>query len=114
MTKFLRAWAAAVGFASLTTPQSSAITSNSSSNFVAGSEHDSYSDEEEDPYAYDDEAERQEVATDLDMLPTLLVYKAGEIVHNWIRVDWEAEAWAKNGEKTIETNASSIEALLRG
>lgn len=24
------------------------------------------------------------------MLPTMLVYRAGELVHNWVRVDWEA------------------------
>jgi hypothetical protein len=24
------------------------------------------------------------------MLPTLLVYRDGELVHNWVRVDWEA------------------------
>jgi hypothetical protein len=24
------------------------------------------------------------------MLPTLLVYRDGQLVHNWVRVDWEA------------------------
>jgi hypothetical protein len=24
------------------------------------------------------------------MLPTLLVYRDGELVHNWVRVDWVA------------------------
>jgi len=24
------------------------------------------------------------------MLPTMLVYQNGELVHNWVRVDWEA------------------------
>jgi hypothetical protein len=23
------------------------------------------------------------------MLPTMLVYQSGELVHNWVRVDWE-------------------------
>jgi hypothetical protein len=27
---------------------------------------------------------------DLDMLPTMLVYRGGDLVHNWVRVDWEA------------------------
>lgn len=56
-------------------------------------------DEEEDPYAYsdkdtedyDDESEEQtEEDVDLDMLPTILVYRNGELVFNWVRVDWEA------------------------
>lgn len=25
------------------------------------------------------------------MLPTMLVYQDGELVHNWVRVDWEAD-----------------------
>lgn len=28
---------------------------------------------------------------DTDMLPTMLVYQDGELVHNWVRVDWEAD-----------------------
>lgn len=24
------------------------------------------------------------------MLPTILVYRSGQLVHNWVRVDWEA------------------------
>lgn len=24
------------------------------------------------------------------MLPTMLVYRSGQLVHNWVRVDWEA------------------------
>jgi hypothetical protein len=57
-------------------------------------------DDEEDPYADgigekpyyddDDDEEEQEEDVDTDMLPTLLVYRDGELVHNWVRVDWEA------------------------
>ncbi|KAI0069965.1 hypothetical protein K474DRAFT_1680516 [Panus rudis PR-1116 ss-1] len=28
---------------------------------------------------------------DTDVLPTLLVYRGGELVHSWVRVDWEAQ-----------------------
>lgn len=28
------------------------------------------------------------------MLPTLLAYRAGELVHTWVRADW---AWAADG-----------------
>jgi len=27
---------------------------------------------------------------DTDVLPTMLVYRSGQLVHNWVRVDWEA------------------------
>ncbi|KAF9259703.1 hypothetical protein L218DRAFT_981456 [Marasmius fiardii PR-910] len=41
----------------------------------------------EDSEEYDDEDN-----VDLDMLPTMLVYRDGELVYNWVRVDWEAKA----------------------
>jgi hypothetical protein len=40
--------------------------------------------DEEDPEEFDSDD------VDLDMLPTMLVYLSGELVHNWVRVDWEA------------------------
>ena len=39
-------------------------------------------DEDTEPFQDDD--------VDLDMLPTMLVYQNGDLVHNWVRVDWEA------------------------
>ena len=56
-------------------------------------------DDEDDPYGhgeeevktpYYDEEEYEEEDVDTDMLPTLLVHRDGELVHNWVRVDWEA------------------------
>ena len=59
-------------------------------------------DDEDDPYAYseketfedDDEGAEDDrdvdVEADLDVLPTMLVYRAGELEHTWVRVDWEA------------------------
>ncbi|OJA19060.1 hypothetical protein AZE42_09039 [Rhizopogon vesiculosus] len=91
-TKFLRARAAALGFASAGTSSSRKRRSNK----MPGR----FDDDEEDPYAdggdekaYDDdeeEDEEEEDGVDTDMLPTLLVYRDGELVHNWVRVDWEA------------------------
>ncbi|TFY74014.1 hypothetical protein EWM64_g9998 [Hericium alpestre] len=40
----------------------------------------------------EDEDEEDEDSVDTDMLPTVLVYRGGELVHNWVRVDWEAGA----------------------
>jgi len=37
----------------------------------------------------EDEEEEEEVEADPDVLPTMLVYKDGELERNWIRVDWE-------------------------
>jgi hypothetical protein len=37
----------------------------------------------------EDEEEEEEVEADPDVLPTILVYKDGELERNWIRVDWE-------------------------
>ncbi|KAG5645068.1 hypothetical protein DXG03_007158 [Asterophora parasitica] len=49
-------------------------------------------DDEDDPYGEkdDDEEDIDDDNVDLDMLPTMLVYRDGELVHNWVRVDWEA------------------------
>ena len=39
----------------------------------------------------EDEAEDlRDDDVDLDVLPTMLVYRNGELVFNWVRVDWEA------------------------
>jgi hypothetical protein len=37
-----------------------------------------------------DESDKDDV--DTDVLPTPLVYRDDELVHTWLRVDWEAEA----------------------
>ncbi|KAG6844916.1 hypothetical protein H0H87_002400 [Tephrocybe sp. NHM501043] len=79
-TKFLRARAAALGFA-----KKSSVTSHSSrSRYQDDDDDDSYGVEDEE----EDDVDEDNV--DLDMLPTMLVYRDGELVHNWVRVDWEA------------------------
>ena len=56
-------------------------------------------DDDDDPFAdgekdleYDGDGTEafQDDDVDLDMLPTMLVYQNGDLVHNWVRVDWEA------------------------
>ena len=91
-TKFLRAKASALGFAT---------TKSSSKSHKFGTPLKSLREEDEDKEEddgegfdekdkYDDEdSETDDV--DLDMLPTMLVYLNGELVHNWVRVDWEAD-----------------------
>ena len=90
-TKFLRARAAALGFASKGTSlkrYASPPPRGMPGRF--DDEDDPYGDGEEEvktPY-YDEEEYEEDV--DTDMLPALLVYRDDELVHNWVRVDWEA------------------------
>ncbi|KAJ7497515.1 thioredoxin-like protein [Mycena latifolia] len=92
-TKFLRARASALGFAS-----TGASSSSLSRVPQFGRTTRVREDEDEDPYdekdlGDDEEEEEEEIYdddVDLDVLPTMLVYRDGELVHNWVRVDWEA------------------------
>ncbi|KAJ7596079.1 hypothetical protein C8J56DRAFT_923996 [Mycena floridula] len=90
-TKFLRCRAAALGFAS------TAPSTSSSHGFSRPPRPSSRRNDDDDLFdekADDDNSENgddgDDDAVDLDMLPTLLVYRDGELVHNWVRVDWEA------------------------
>lgn len=86
--KFLRARAAALGFASLKTNKPKSVFTP---------QNRPRQDDEDDPYADGEKDIESEEAedfrdddVDLDMLPTMLVYQNGDLVHNWVRVDWEA------------------------
>ncbi|VDB92335.1 unnamed protein product [Peniophora sp. CBMAI 1063] len=89
-TKFLRVRASALGFA--TTPRKH----RSNGAFRRPARAIREVEEEDDPYGVpeDDGAgadeEDDDVDVDTDMLPTMHVYRGGDIVHNWVRVDWEA------------------------
>jgi hypothetical protein len=88
-TKFLRARAAALGFASTTSTtqvRTSGIQRLSRSNLQDRDYDDPY---DEDSEANEDGVTEDGDEVDLDMLPTMLVYRDGELVHNWVRVDWE-------------------------
>ncbi|KIY74333.1 hypothetical protein CYLTODRAFT_416177 [Cylindrobasidium torrendii FP15055 ss-10] len=87
-TKFLRCRASALGFAraapsaparSVTRPPRTIKEEDEDEDF---DEKDDLDDEDFDVSDDDD--------VDLDMLPTMLVYRDGQLVHNWVRVDWEA------------------------
>ncbi len=72
-----------LGFASL--------NKNKPKSRIARQDHD-----EDDPYLdaeNEDEDEAEDFRdddVDLDVLPTMLVYRNGDLVFNWVRVDWEA------------------------
>ena len=91
-TKFIRTRAGALGFASLSSRKPAARAS------VSARASRPSDDDEDDPYAYGDGnddvegpgSDFEDDDVDLDVLPTMLVYRDGELVHNWVRVDWEA------------------------
>lgn len=79
-TKFLRTRAGALGFASKGPSSSRNLRTTRKPPRIQ--EEDDERDEEDEDEEYDN--------VDLDVLPTLLVYRDGDLVHNWVRVDWEA------------------------
>jgi len=94
-TKFLRSRAAALGFASTSSGVAPPLTGSGTINTRHIDD-----DDKDDPYEdgtydeFDQDGGYLEVydedSVDMDMLPTMLVYRDGELVHNWVRVDWEA------------------------
>jgi len=106
--KFLRAKASTVGFA--TTPSSTApkraVPSLATKHSIRSGaireedEEDPYGEPEYNEQHHEDEGSEpdfdDEDNVDTDMLPTMLVYRGGDLVYNWVRVDWEA------GEAGIE------------
>jgi hypothetical protein len=91
-TKFLRARASALGFASIGGSSSSSrgIPQLARTTRVREDEADDPYDEKDLEDEEDEEEEIYDDNVDLDVLPTMLVYRDGELVHNWVRVDWEA------------------------
>ncbi|KAL1943015.1 hypothetical protein VTO73DRAFT_4686 [Trametes versicolor] len=99
-TKFLRARAGAIGFASSSgsKPSAGPVSSLNASRLMSQrrgvptrrDDHSDDEDEDEDDERGDaDQWEDDEV--DTDVLPTLLVYRGGDLAHSWVRVDWEAK-----------------------
>ncbi|SRR5258708_2667504 len=101
-TKFIRCRASAIGFAlnskakprSLRPPSSTYLSkSRTSPRFAHQNDDDPYGSDTDEPTVIDalnNDEEEEEEDVDTDMLPTILVYRSGQLVHNWVRVDWEA------------------------
>jgi hypothetical protein len=89
-TKFLHARASALGFAST----SSDSRQPPPPSRIRSADQDDEDDDTNEKYLDEEEIEFADSHADVDtdMLPTMLVYRAGELVHNWVRVDWEAGA----------------------
>ncbi|KAG9097146.1 hypothetical protein FS749_006972 [Ceratobasidium sp. UAMH 11750] len=80
-TKFVRTRASAIGFAAL-----SSGASLSTFDPRVAPRHPVTDDDDENEGG----AVEPAIEVDTDMLPTLLVYRAGQLEHTFIRVDWEA------------------------
>jgi hypothetical protein len=89
-TKFLRAKASTLGFATTKSSSKSRKFGTPLKSLREEDEEDDEEFEEKDKYDDEDSEGFDSDDVDLDMLPTMLVYLNGELVHNWVRVDWEA------------------------
>lgn len=79
-----------MGFASLKTKGPQVGPSRRSSAREEDDEDDPYAYDDKDGYDEEDDEDEDDDNVDLDVLPTMLVYRNGDLVHNWVRVDWEA------------------------
>lgn len=109
-TKFLRARAGAIGFATSRNATSTRsthlapfpITRRPSRQILVPGRYPRDGDDDDDPYGDDDgdDSGGEEDAddgweddnVDTDVLPTLLAYRGGLLEHTWVRVDWEAKS----------------------
>lgn len=100
-TKFIRCRASAIGFAlspqakprGLRLPSSTYLSKSRTSPRLKEDEDDLYGSDTDEPATADTFSEDEDVDeddVDTDMLPTMLAYRSGQLVHNWVRVDWEA------------------------
>jgi len=90
-TKFIRVKATSIGFALRKTTETGALGPSSTNSAKLRGDQDRFvvsedADFEEELY----EEEEEEAEADTDMLPTMLVYEKGNLLHTWVRVDWEA------------------------
>jgi len=105
--KFLRARAGTLGFASSSNTKQSShgrfpLRHSKSRKILVPGRYPP-EDDDDDPFAddaasddeesYKQKDEWEDDAVNTDVLPTLLVYRGGQLEHAWVRVDWEA----KNG-----------------
>jgi hypothetical protein len=91
-TKFIRVKAVAIGFALRKSSDTGALGSSSKVRSQRRGDQARYTVSENSEIHEDEnsESDGEEQEVDTDMLPTILVYEQGELLHTWVRVDWEA------------------------
>ena len=52
-------------------------------------------------------------AVDTDVLPTLLVYRGGQLIQTWVRVDWEAKTGVEDLLRRRESHYS-LQTMVTG
>jgi hypothetical protein len=107
-TKFLRARAAVLGFASYSSSKPSSTQRAPRHRIIKD-------DDDDDPYGSadkDEDLDKLDDDVDVDVLPTLLAYRDGEVVHTWVRVDWEAQAVGGVEELLVRYALHSISHLI--
>lgn len=90
MTKFIRVKATSIGFALKSATDTGALGSSSKQKPRGRGDQRQYIISEDAEFDDDDKDSEDEAEADTDMLPTMLIYDKGELLHTWIRVDWEA------------------------
>lgn len=93
MTKFIRVKATAIGFALKSASDTGALGTSSKKRAIRGrGDQTQYivSEDADFPDDGNDSDQSEEAEADTDMLPTMLIYEKGELLHTWVRVDWEA------------------------
>lgn len=101
-TKFLQVKASSIGFGS-SSSSSTRATSNplpSLSN-QSRSEEDDDDEEEEDKEVEDDEEYELDDEDSKDVLPTILIYRKGELEANLVRPDLLEEEWRGGDERGV-------------
>ncbi|KAG8793832.1 hypothetical protein FRC12_001462 [Ceratobasidium sp. 428] len=95
-TKFVRTRASVIGFAAI----SSGADSSTFDSRIAPRRPMTDGD--------DEEIDEPMIEVDTEMLPTLLIYRAGQLEHTFIRVDWEA---GEGGIQNLLVKHSIISAM---
>jgi hypothetical protein len=91
LTKFIRVRATAIGFALKSASDTGALGPSSFKKTArAQGDQSLYVVGEETDFDDNDFDENEDAEADTDMLPTMLIYEKGELLHTWVRVDWEA------------------------
>jgi hypothetical protein len=121
--KFLRARAGAIGFASSRTKATAGLSASRppfalhrtpSRKILVPGRYPNDSDEED---IDSDDSEKEsndgwgDDEVDTDVLPTVLVYRAGDLVHSWVRVDWEAIMGVEELLRRSEISCCTVDAL---
>lgn len=91
-TKFIRVKATAIGFALKKSTDTGALGPSSTKPAKLRGDQNQFLVSEDADFVDEEggEEEEEEAEADTDMLPTMLVYERGDLLHTWVRVDWEA------------------------